>query len=162
MGEGLEPRPYEVEELHAFGMPLAAIAARYGVAEGLVRLRLRQARKQRQADEPATREESVAREVERLDALLSVAWEQAKKGDVKALEFVLKVSERRAKLLGLDAPTKGDAAARPEGTVLNDDDCLALRDRFRAIARHLRSGGDAAGDDAVLSSGVGEGADAPG
>jgi len=45
-------------------------------------------------------------EGERMDNLLSTYMPQALAGDVKSADFVLKVLDRRAKLLGLDAPTK--------------------------------------------------------
>lgn len=45
-------------------------------------------------------------EGDRLDALHAAYWPAAMHGDVKAAEFVLKVSDRRSKLLGLDAPTR--------------------------------------------------------
>ena len=41
-------------------------------------------------------------EVERLDALLLALWPNAKRGDYGAIDRVLKIMERRAKLLGLD------------------------------------------------------------
>jgi len=45
-------------------------------------------------------------EVERLDALLEALWPQAMAGDGFAVDRVLKIQERRAKYLGLDAPPK--------------------------------------------------------
>lgn len=56
-------------------------------------------------------------ELERLDDLLLAMWPQAKKGNQGAVDRVLRIMERRAKLLGLDAPMKqemdvGDALAR--------------------------------------------------
>ena len=47
-----------------------------------------------------------ALELERLDALLKGCWTAASAGDPESTRVVLKVLERRAKLLGLDAPTK--------------------------------------------------------
>lgn len=47
-------------------------------------------------------------EAERLDALLAAVWEKAKNGDPKAVDNALRIMERRAKLLGLDAPTATD------------------------------------------------------
>lgn len=48
-----------------------------------------------------------ALEADRLDAIQAAIWPQAiEKGDLKAIDRILKVMERRAKLLGLDAPTK--------------------------------------------------------
>lgn len=44
----------------------------------------------------------------RLDRLQAAVWAQALHGDVKAVDAVLRVMERRARLLGLDAPAKID------------------------------------------------------
>ena len=45
-------------------------------------------------------------EAARLDRAQRAAWERMLAGDLEALGKVLKVMERRAKLLGLDAPAK--------------------------------------------------------
>lgn len=47
-------------------------------------------------------------EVARLDALLDNLWPRVEQGDDKAVANVLRVMDRRAKLLGLDAPAKQD------------------------------------------------------
>jgi DNA-directed RNA polymerase subunit K/omega len=47
-------------------------------------------------------------ELARLDRMLVYAEKRAKKGDPQAIRAALAVSERRAKLLGMDAPTKAD------------------------------------------------------
>ena len=54
-------------------------------------------------------------ELERLDALHAALWPQAIAGKWLAVDRVLSVMERRAKLLGLDAPTKV-APTDPTGT----------------------------------------------
>lgn len=54
--------------------------------------------------EPAT--ELVAWETERLDTILAAIWPKVQKGDLRAIDRVLKVMERRAKYYGLDAPEK--------------------------------------------------------
>lgn len=43
-------------------------------------------------------------ELARLDSLLASTWLQAKQGNLPAVDRVVKMMERRAKLLGLDAP----------------------------------------------------------
>ena len=48
-------------------------------------------------------------ELERLDVLTLALWKDAKAGNQGAIDRVLKVMERRAKLMGIDAPTKVDA-----------------------------------------------------
>ncbi len=47
-------------------------------------------------------------EVQRLDAIFDKLWPKVENGDEKAVNAALRVMERRAKLLGLDAPTKQD------------------------------------------------------
>ena len=45
-------------------------------------------------------------DIERLDAMLLAVWSRAIERDYKAIEMVLRILDRRAKLLGLDAPVK--------------------------------------------------------
>jgi transposase-like protein len=49
-------------------------------------------------------------ELTRLDALLIPVWSQAMKGSLPAIDRAIRIMERRAKLLGLDAPLKFDLA----------------------------------------------------
>ena len=55
-----------------------------------------------------------ALEADRLDALHAAIWPKAMNGDMRAVDRVLRIMERRAKLFGLDAPTKV-AATTPDG-----------------------------------------------
>ena len=57
---------------------------------------------------PAT-EELREMELERLDALQVTYWQPAVQGNLRAADFILKVIDKRAKLLGLDAPVKVQA-----------------------------------------------------
>lgn len=56
--------------------------------------------------EPA--EELLKLELERLDVLWGIQYLTAQGGDVQAMAACMKIMERRAKLLGLDAPIKQD------------------------------------------------------
>jgi hypothetical protein len=51
-------------------------------------------------------------EVQRLDAMLSAVWNNVLQGDASAVNTALKISERRSRLLGLDAPHTLEARAR--------------------------------------------------
>ena len=53
-------------------------------------------------------------ELERLDALQRAIWDKAMDGDVAAIDRMLRIMERRSKLLALDAPTK-IATTTPDG-----------------------------------------------
>ena len=60
-------------------------------------------RRLRDVDRPAV---SMLRELEvqRLDAMLYAVWDDVLQGDANAVHTALRISERRSRLLGLDAP----------------------------------------------------------
>ncbi len=62
------------------------------------------------AAQNSSAKEYQALELERLDAMLLAVWTDASHGHLGAVDRVLRISERRAKLLGLDAPLKMDVA----------------------------------------------------
>lgn len=62
--------------------------------------------------EPA--EELIKLDLERLDALWGIQYLNAQAGDVQAMAACMKIMERRAKLLGLDAPEKRELSG-PNG-----------------------------------------------
>jgi hypothetical protein len=65
--------------------------------------------------EPAA--ELIQLEAERLDTLFRAHYRAAVAGDVKATLTCLKIMERRARLLGLDAPLKQDLSMQAKGEV---------------------------------------------
>jgi hypothetical protein len=62
----------------------------------------------RSIQEPA--DDVRALELSRLDTMHQGLWPRAKDGDTFSVDRVLKIQERRAKYLGLDAPEKHDVA----------------------------------------------------
>jgi predicted transcriptional regulator len=96
-------------------------------AHGYVTKALEDALEQVKADANVLR----AEEVSRLDALLNGLWDDAESGNVMAVDKVLKIMERRAKLLGLDSPQRialgGDKDGLPiKYTELTDADLERL------------------------------------
>jgi len=69
-------------------------------------------------------------EIERLDALLLAIWGEATRGDPALIDRVLRIMDRRAKLLGLDAPTKQEVSG-PDGNAI----ALQLEARERLVGR---------------------------
>jgi hypothetical protein len=66
-------------------------------------------------------EELRAVEVDRLDRLQFAIWERAKDGDIKAIDAVLRILDRRTRILGLDAPTKIQAEiVTYDGSILEE------------------------------------------
>ena len=68
-------------------------------------------RRLRDMDRPAV---SMLRELEvqRLDAMLYAVWNDVLQGDANAVHTALRISERRSRLLGLDAPHTVEARTR--------------------------------------------------
>jgi len=78
-------------------------------------------------------------ESERLDRLQKAWWGKALSGDVGAFRYLLRLMERRAKLLGLDAPTKiapTDPSGEQEYAELSDVERL---ERIEAILERART-----------------------
>jgi len=93
--------------------------------------------------EPA--EEVRTLELERLDELLSGLWEKAVKGDAAALDRVLRIMERRAKYLGLDAPKESNVNVGGELKVTGEPKPLT-RAQAELLDEILEDGGQANGD----------------
>jgi hypothetical protein len=93
----------EVLEYRISGMTLEEIGKRIGVSKPRAHAIVKDAI-------AATKSENVAEarklEAERLDRIVFAHWQAAMQGDPKASEIVMKTMDRRAKLLGLDEPTK--------------------------------------------------------
>jgi len=60
-------------------------------------------------------DELKAEQLSRLDGLMEALWFRARKGEVTAVDRVLKIMERRDKLLGLEAPTRHALQGGGEG-----------------------------------------------
>lgn len=118
-----ELRARQALELHLGGATYQQIADALGFASkssahGAVREAL--------AARPSVDEsDPVAVEVARLDAMLAGLWPKARKGDVAAIDRVLKISERRLAVTALGRPVE-EAPADPL------DELKARRDGKRA------------------------------
>lgn len=93
-------------ELRRAGQGYTEIANRLGIgksqAHRLVQAGLAETKEQITAEAG----ELKAEELSRLDGMLAGLWTDARKGNHGAVDRVLRIMERRAKLLGLDAPVK--------------------------------------------------------
>jgi hypothetical protein len=125
-------------ELRKAGATYAAIGKTLGCTEqrahGIITGELQRLNAQRcEAAAEVTR-----LEVERLDALLLGIWQQAKAGDGPAIDRVLAIMARRAKLLGLDMPDKF-SRTKPDGTTPEEtaDDFFGNVERYAAALRTL-------------------------
>lgn len=104
------------------GATYATIGAALGIAENSA-LRLVQRALNAMQRESA---DGVRRmELERLDAMWAAAWPGIELGDPAAIRSGISIMERRAKLLGLDAPTQTQVAQISEVQVVFVDDPIA-------------------------------------
>lgn len=78
-------------------------------------------------------------EIDRLDRLQAAVWQSAASGNVKSIDAVLRIIDRRARLLGLDAPQKLQAEV-----VSYDGNAIA--ERTQQLLDILRLGGGNAGE----------------
>lgn len=97
-------RQRQALELRKAGVGYQAIADRLGYKDHSGAYRAVKTALRKTLQEPA--DELRAVEVERLDAMLLGLWTKAKAGDLLAVDRVLKIMDRRADLLGLDAPRR--------------------------------------------------------
>jgi hypothetical protein len=110
MARNVTPEPAQIDKennvlaLRAQSFTWRAIAEQVGYASGSGALKAYMRAVKRQQKEPV--EAALYMELERLDEMQSVYWEPAIQGNMRAGEFILKIMDRRAKFLGLDAPTK--------------------------------------------------------
>lgn len=97
----------EALRLRLTGMGYAKIAEMMGYATPSGAHQAVQKALKRTVQEPA--DELRQMESDRMDAMLNAMWPRVEKGDPRAVEVSMKVAERRAKLLGLDAPEQLEA-----------------------------------------------------
>jgi len=92
--------------LHLTGSTYAEIAIELGISRqacyGLVQRELARLNTQTERDAGVLRQ----LELSRLDSLVRACWKKAMAGNLGAIDRLLKISERRSRLLGLDRPVK--------------------------------------------------------
>jgi hypothetical protein len=91
-------------------------------------------------------------ELERLDRLTLALWQRAKGGESEAIDRVLKLMDRRAKLLGLDVSKPATVMAFDASTMTNDEIIARLASLAGGVATEgpqapaRDAGGDPAGE----------------
>lgn len=93
----------------------------------------------RRSPESATVEEARELELERLDGMLRAMYAKAEAGDHLAVDRVLKISQRRAKLLGLDLVSPSSTRI-PDGEEREGAAGVSQIEDFRRRREELRGG----------------------
>jgi hypothetical protein len=107
-------RRAQVEEYLLCGWSLRAIADKLDISTDTAWRDWQAINAMRKAERAARAEELLSLELDRLDAMQQALWAKAKRGDIGASNAILKIMERRSRLLGLDAPTKADVTTNGE------------------------------------------------
>lgn len=97
-------RRAEALELRRAGLTFQDIADRLGYKHRSAAHKDVQRALEKLIFEPA--QDVLALELSRLDALTQTLWAQARRGDLQAIDRIVKLMNRRAKYLGLDAPER--------------------------------------------------------
>lgn len=102
------------------------IAAELGVNQGTISRDIRAIEAEWRQQSIADLAEARGQDLQRLDRLLAGIWDQARKGHLGAIDRVVKVLERRAKILGYDAPERmailGELTATVELVTIDPED----------------------------------------
>lgn len=101
-------------ELATAGLTYRQIAAQLDLSKSYVHRLVHEALREIAAEQYGDRSAMLAREMQLLDTLARAHLGPAIRGSVQSAQVVLRVSERRAKLLGLDAPVKADVTVATE------------------------------------------------
>ena len=114
-----EQRMHQALELRLAGATLSAIAGKLGYASESSAYNAIKAVMAKTVAAPSAELREI--ETRRYDKLLFAIWPAAMKGDLDAIDRVLKIAAQRARLLGLDAPVKlADADGAPLGVTVFD------------------------------------------
>jgi transposase len=84
-------------------------------------------------------------DLERLDIATKALLPKVKRGDLRAVEKLVAVIARRAKLVGADAPERSELSG-PEGAPIEIDARKTLLERLASLADSAAAGGEAQGD----------------
>lgn len=104
-------------ELRRMAMGYQAIADHLGIGLATAHRHVMDALKEARAQISTEADTLKSEDLSRLDAMLAGLWPRASKGEAVAVDRVLKIMERRAKLLGLDAPDRAELAGPGGGPI---------------------------------------------
>jgi hypothetical protein len=118
----------ECLRLRREGLSHRQIASRLGIVPSTAYKRIRHGLSEVNERNLESATELRALETQRLDELQQAIWEQAAGGDLKAIDRILRIMERRAKLLGLDGPQRIEHAGAEGGPIQHEWDFSGLSD----------------------------------
>lgn len=119
-------RQRQALELRMAGYTYDVIAERIGYTDGSAAYKAVMAGILKTLQEPADHVRAI--EVARLDKLMAGIYLQAKQGNLPSMDRVLKLMERRARLLGLDRPVQWEVSGPGGGPIPVKEVIIAVED----------------------------------
>lgn len=104
-------------ELRKAGAPYSRIGEELGVSRQRASKMVKEAMEELKAETVQETENLRQMEAQRLDTLQVGVWSRAVKGDLDALDRVLKISHRRSKMLALDKPNRVEVSGPGGGPI---------------------------------------------
>ncbi len=104
-------------ELRRMGLGYEAIGAQLGIGKSQAHRLVQRGLAEARALINTSADELRSEQISRLDAMLTGLWPRARKGEVVAVDRVLKLMERRDKLLGIEAPVRIEATGKDGGPI---------------------------------------------
>lgn len=118
----------QVIELRMAGATISQICERLGIGRATAHRHIEKAMADVQAEMEGPAIAVKRMQYARLERLLQGAWGNAAKGDYAAIDRIIKILERQAKLLGLDAPTKLAHGGDPDAPPIKTEHAQTLSD----------------------------------
>jgi len=106
--EAVQVRAQKALELRIAGGTYRQIAQELGVSHTVIFENVLWALEERAEERGKLSDQLVQMELERLEKMTLSLWPRVRNGDEKAINTLVRVMDRRAKLLGLDKPVKTD------------------------------------------------------
>lgn len=120
-------------ELRLAGLTQQQIGAKLGVSQSIVSRMLARARQDATEAAQSIAATATTEQVARLDRMLTALWEKVRNGNERAVETVLRIEERRARLLGLDAAVRKEVDITTAGNAVRFDVRIPVVERIGDI-----------------------------
>ena len=120
-------------ELRIAGLTQQQIGAKLGLSQSIVSRMLARAREDATAATHEVATIATAEQIARLDRMLVALWEKVRNGNERAVDTVLRIEERRAKLLGLDAAVRKEVDITSAGSQVRFDVTIPVVERIGEI-----------------------------
>lgn len=129
-------------ELRLAGLTQQQIGAKLGISQSVVCRMLARARADATAATHEVAATATTEQVARLDRMLTALWEKVRAGNERAIDAVLRIEERRAKLLGLDAAVRKEVDITSAGAQVRFDVRIPVIERIGELHATDAESGD--------------------